>query len=106
VEGEGPSPAFCQRPWGKLAETTDAFAVSARHLIPAAAVMAVLLGGLTYLLRPLEPTGGAPGASLDRFLESSWVVPEEVALLSGSATLTQDDVLALVLARGRGVPAQ
>lgn len=111
VEGEGPSPAFCQRPWGKLAETLegrveagiDIFSALARRLIPAAAVMVVLLGGLTYLVRSLEPSGVAP---LDRFLESSGVAPEEVALLSGTATLTQDDVLALVLVRDRGVLAR
>ena len=111
VEGEGPSSAFCQRPWrrlaaireGKVEAERDAFSTFARHLIPAAAVTVVLLGGLAYLVRPLEPSGIAP---LDRFLESGAAVPEEAALLSGTATLTQDDVLALVLARGRGVPVQ
>ena len=111
VEGEGPSSAFCQRPWRDLAEiqegsveaARDAFPAIARRLIPAAAVMVVLLGGVTYLVRPLEPGGIAP---LDRFLESSGVAPEEMALLSETAPLTQDDVLALVLVRDRGVLAQ
>ena len=111
VEGEGPSSAFCQRPWGKLAKIRegrvegerDAFSVFARRLIPAAAVMVVLLSGLTYLIRPLEPRAVAP---LDRFLESSGVFPEEVAPPSETATLTQDDVLALVLLRDRGVLAR
>lgn len=111
VEGVGPSSAFCQRPWGKLAEIRegraevgrDVFSAFARHLIPAAAVMVLLLGGLTYLVRPLGPSGVTP---LDRFLESSGVVPEEMAPLSETATLTRDDVLALVLVRDRGVLGQ
>lgn len=111
VEGEGPSPAFCRRPWGKLAKTregrvegrAEAFSAFARRLIPAAAVMVVLLGSLSYLLEPLEPRRGAP---LDRFLESRGVFPEEMAPLSEAAALTQDDVLALVLLRDRGVLAR
>lgn len=111
LEGEGPSSAFCRRPWGKLAKIregrvegrAEAFSVFARRLIPAAAVMVVLLGSLSYLLEPFEPRGGAP---LDRFLESRGVFPDEMASLSEAATLTQDDVLALVLLRDRGVLAR
>lgn len=111
VEGEGPSSAFCQRPWRNLAEiqdgsveaARDAFPAIARRLIPAAAVLVLVLGGVAYLVRPPEPSGIAP---LDRFLESSGVVPEEMAPLSETATLTPDDLLALVLLRGRGVSAQ
>jgi anti-sigma factor RsiW len=111
VEGEGPSPAFCQRPWGKLAKIregrvegrAEALSAFARRLIPAAAGMVVLLGGLSYLLEPLEPRGGAP---LVRFLESRGLFPEEMASLSEAAPLTQDDILALVLLRDRGVLAR
>lgn len=111
VEGEGPSSAFCQRPWPMLAETreggldagTEGLWVFARRLIPAAAALAVLLGGLAYLMRPLEPRGLA---RLDRFLDSSGVLSEEVAPLSETATLTQDDVLALLLLRDRGALAR
>ena len=111
VEGEGPSSAFCQRPWGMLAEIRegraeagrDAFSAFAPRLIPAAAVMVVLLGGLTYLIQPLEPRGVAP---LDRFLEASGVVPQEMGPLSETTTLTQDAVLALVLLRDEGVVAR
>lgn len=111
VEGEGPSSAFCRRPWGKLAERRegrgegwiDAFALFAPRLIPAAAVMVVLLGGLTYLIQPLEPRRVAP---LDRFLEASGVIPQEMGSLSETTILTQDDVLALVLLRDEGVVAR
>ncbi|MBI4390256.1 MAG: zf-HC2 domain-containing protein [candidate division NC10 bacterium] len=111
VEGEGPSSAFCRLPWGKLAESRegraegwiDAFALFAPRLIPAAAVMVVLLGGLTYLFQPLEPRRVAP---LDRYLEASGVVPQEMGPLSETTTLTQDDVLALVLLRDEGVVAR
>lgn len=111
VEGEGPSSAFCRLPWGKLAETReggvdagiDAFSVFAPRLIPAAALMVVLLGGLTYLSQPLEPRRVAPQ---DRFLEASGVVPEAMAPLNETTTLTQDDVLALVLLRDEGVLAR
>lgn len=111
VEGEGPSSAFCRLPWGKLAETRerrveawiDAFSVFAPRLIRAAAVLVVLLGGLAYLLQPLEPRRVAP---LDRFLEASGAVPEAMAPLNEPTTLTPDDVLALVLLRDKGVLAR
>jgi hypothetical protein len=98
-------------PWGKLAKSRegraegwiDAFALFAPRLIPAAAVMVVLLGGLTYLIQPLEPRRVAP---LDRYLEASGVVPQEMGPLSETTTLTQDDVLALVLLRDEGVVAR